>query len=163
MRKDIIYTSLILVGIILISIAYAKQNELFWKLSDSGYLIIFSTLYFTINEFKMVKIFVLLLIAGVFNSWITSMFFDVTKLGINQVVFSWSMAIILFLVGLFHSYKKWKSERQKRLKELLCKKEARNKYRTLIERVADIEDKLERKSSALDEVFTKILDIKENG
>jgi len=91
------------------------------------------------------------------------MFFDVTKLGINQVVFSWSMAIILFLVGLFHSYKKWKSERQKRLKELLCKKEARNKYRTLIERVADIEDKLERKSSALDEVFTKILDIKENG
>jgi len=33
----------------------------------------------------------------------------------------------------------------------------------LIERVADIEDKLERKSSALDEVFTKILDIKENG
>ena len=159
MRKEVICSSLIMLGIILISIAYAKNNSLFWKLQDSGYLIIFSALYFAINEFRMVKIAVLLLIAGVLNSWITSMFFDVTKLGMNQVVFSWSMAGILFTAGVVHNYKKYKADRARKMKELLCKKDARNKYRALIERVVDIEDKLERKSSALDEVFTKILDI----
>jgi len=162
-RKDIICSLLIVVGIILISIAYAKNNQLFWKLQDSGYLIIFSALYFAINEFRMVKIAVLLLIAGVLNSWITSMFFDVTRIGMNQMVFSWSMAGILFIAGVVHNYKKYKADRAKKMKDLLCKRDARHKYKTLIERVEDIEGKLERKSAALDEVFTKILDIKENG
>ena len=159
MRKDIICSLLIMVGIVLISIAYARNNSLFWKLHDSGYLLIFTVIYFAITELRLLRIAILLLIAGVLNSWITSMFFDVTKLGMNQVVFSWSMAGILFTAGVVHNYKKYKADRARKMKELLCKKDARNKYRTLIERVVDIEDKLERKSSALDEVFTKILDI----
>ena len=163
MRKDVIFSILIVIGIILISIAYAKNDRNFWRFLDSGYLIIFSVIYFAINEFRMVKIAVLLLIAGVLNSWITSMFFDVTKLEWNQMVFSWSMAGILFIAGVVHNYKKYKADRAKKMKDLLCKRDARNKYKTLIERVEDIEGKLERKSSALDEVFTKILDIKENG
>jgi hypothetical protein len=163
MRKDIICSLIVLVCIIFISIAYAKNNHNFWKWHDSGYLLAFTLIYFTITELRLFRIAILLFIAGLVNSWITSMFFDVTKLEWNQMVFSWGVASLLFIAGLYHNYKKYKADRAKKMKDLLCKRDARNKYKTLIERVEDIEGKLERKSAALDEVFTKILDIKENG
>lgn len=159
MKRDIAYTILLLLGILFVSIAYAKNNGNFWKFFDTGYLIIFAVFFFAITEYNMIRIVALLLFCGVLNSWCTSVFFDVTKYEWNQTVFSWATASLFFSLGVIYTYVQFRTKREARRKELLCKREARNKYRKIINKVGYIEEKLDQKNNTLDDIFTKILDV----
>ena len=159
MKRDVVYTIILLIGIVLVSIAYAKNNGNFWKFFDTGYLLIFAVFFFAITEYNMIRIVALLLFCGVLNSWITSVFFDVTKYEWNQTVFSWGTASLFFILGVIYTYVQFKAKKEARRKELLCKRKARNKYRAIIDKVGYIEEKLGEKNSTLDDILTKILDI----
>lgn len=152
-KEQLFYSVFILSSIGLICFAYQKNDSNFWKYYDSGFLLLAFTLLMIMRKHYLLCISFLFLLVLALNSWITSMFFDVKIFGINQNVFGWLLASIVLTFGIIYNSIKYILEQKKRKEDILCKKDARDKYKNLLNKFDHIENKIDMKLNNLDTII----------
>ncbi len=94
------------------------------------------------------------------NWLITELFFDPTVMGLNQIVFCIVVASLVAAILVYYGVAKAIQARKKRAEQLACKRDARNKYRAMIDRVDEIDGKVGMKTDMVNELFKKIEQLK---
>lgn len=158
LKKQILICSIIAIGISLKIYATLTNTEQYfnWKMWDLGGVIIGIVYVAYATKDTLVCIAMWLLLSLYINAAITSWFYDVTKFEINQKVMGWVMAAFVFLLGVVYNLFEYILGRRVRKKNELCKKDARDKYRLLIDRISNMEKKLDSKTNLINEFMEKL-------
>lgn len=124
------------IGAIIITYSYSTNDDSFWKYFDSGILLICVAFLFITYKMIIINTICWFLALGFANSWITSMFFNVEKFEINQSVFAWVVSSAIFLSVIVYNISLYVQAK----KNANCQKEARDKYKNLMERISSVEE-----------------------
>ena len=155
--KDVYIGLLAIFGTVFICYAYKTNDDHFWRYFDTGFMSIIISWILLAGSRFILSFIGWVMLAYSLNSWITSMFFDVTIYGESQKIFGWGCAIVFSIIGISHAGIKhyWKIQRQR--EDLKCKKAARNKYKDMLKRISHIEDQLGAKIESLDYFIKQLL------
>lgn len=143
-KEQIYYSLSIIISIVLILIGYKLNDDNFWKYYDSGFLLLALTFFIFMikKKYYIISVAILILVSFILNSWITSMFFNVTKIEENQKILGWVLAILLFLLGGIYNVISFILEQKQLKKDLECKKDARDKYKMMLHKIDKVDTKL---------------------
>ena len=156
-RKQIIVGIFAILGLSGICYAYHTNDDNFWKYFDSGFMSIIISWILLVSPYFILSFIGWVILAFVLNAWITSMFFDVTKYGMNQTIFGWVCAGVFAVAGVSYNGIKlyWQNQRNKEMKR--CKKDARSKYSVMLKRIEKIESALDVKIGSLDNFLNQLI------
>ncbi len=75
-------------------------------------------------------------------------------MGMNQIVFGWVLAALALIIGIVYNVYKYIERKRIEAKEKACKRDARNKYSLMINRI----DTLEKGKKTIDSKIDVLLD-----
>lgn len=156
MVYQILFVVFMLAGISCKIYAYHYNNYFFWKQFDSGGVLIAIAIIIIASRALLTAIVAWLYLALNINSFITSFFCDVTKFEINQQIFGWVVAGAFLLFGIVINAFKYILAKQVVKKNEACKKDAKDKYKNLINRIDHMETKISAKTNSLDDFLKRL-------
>lgn len=142
-KDEICIGSLACVGVAFIIYAYQTNDDKFWRFHDSGMMILVLSWIALAKKSVYLSCLGMLFFCMALNSAITSFFFDIKIMGMNQVVFGWVLASLVFIVGVSYVIHKYIVSKRKEKALKACKKDARDKYSIIVKRIGTLEDKVE--------------------
>lgn len=143
-RDEICIGALACLGVGFIIYAYQTNDDKFWRFHDSGMMLIVLSWIALAKKSVCLSCVGVLFFALAVNSAITSFFFDIKIMGMNQVVFGWVLASLVLIVGLVYNVHKYIERKRIEAKNKACKKDARDKYSIILQRVGNLEQKVEK-------------------
>jgi hypothetical protein len=149
-KKEIILTAVLLIGVAAVFIAY-QCGETFWHWFDSGIVIIaLFTVIITKDRFLLHAV-TWLFLACTINAWITSTFYDVTQFGMNQQVFAFFISALIASSSL--TYCIYRFTVQIKLMDLQkqCARDAKNKYKEVKMQINRLNDSVDTKLGNINE------------
>jgi len=157
LKKQIIFSTLVLISAGVVICSYQiKDIVLFWKIHDLGILMLVSSFIYMTLDLFIINITLWLLATFVLNSAITSWFYDVTIFGSNQKVFGWFVALLFLVVGATYNISNYYFLNRERKKYEVCKREAKDKYKNILERIDNHELAMEDMTGKLNEFFKRL-------
>jgi uncharacterized membrane protein len=131
---------LILIGVVLCTMSYNVDDAILeYRLHDSGQILFPIAVMYLVNKSLVLSLVVWIWFSGTLNSLITSMLYDVSVFGDNQKVFIFALVISILLIGIYILYERYK---RNKIREELCKKNAKDKYKNLLSRMDIMETKM---------------------
>lgn len=153
-KDEICIGALACLGIGFIIYAYQTNDEKFWRFHDSGMMILVLSWISLAKKSICLSCLGVLFFALALNSAITSFFFDINIMGMNQVVFGWVLASLVFIFGIVYNVHKYIERKRIEAKEKACKRDARDKYSVIINRI----DTLEKGKKTIDSKIDVLID-----
>lgn len=152
-------------GLATIGIAmFAFQCNRYWFVLMALYTCLNAALLWYVLSYTVCLCIVFGLGAILPLNWlITEVFFDPTVMGLNQTIFVLVLSAIVAAVGVWLSVDKVVKANRKRAADLKCKRDARDKYRIMINRVQEIEAKVGVKTDMVNDLFDKLEKLHTNG
>lgn len=154
--KQILVAFFLFSGILFEFYSYWRNDENFWKFFDIGEILVAISFILLSARKPIICIVAWLFLAVNINSAITSHFFDIAKFEINQKIVGWIVATAFFIAGIVYNFFKWIIEKQVLKKNELCKKDARDKYKSILDRMHNMEIKLDHKTQQIDDFLKKL-------
>ena len=131
---------LILIVVVLCTMSYNVDDAILeYRLHDSGQILFPISVMYLVNKSLILSIVVWIWFSGTLNSLITSMLYDVSVFGDNQKVSIFALVISILLIGIYILYERYK---RNKIREELCKKNAKDKYKNLLSRMDIMETKM---------------------
>lgn len=131
---------LILIGVVLCTMSYNVDDAILeYRLHDSGQILFPIAVMYLVNKSLVLSLVVWIWFSGTLNSLITSMLYDVSVFGDNQKVSIFALVISILLIGMYILYERYK---RTKIREELCKKNAKDKYKNLLSRMDIMETKM---------------------
>ena len=138
--RERIVAILILIGVVLCTMSYNVDDAILeYRLHDSGQILFPISVMYLVNKSLILSIVVWIWFSGTLNSLITSMLYDVSVFGDNQKVSIFALVISILLIGIYILYERYK---RNKIREELCKKNAKDKYKNLLSRMDIMETKM---------------------
>ena len=155
-KMEIVLAIAVVIAAALAIYAYQTPELSSWKFFDTGLLIFCIVAYIMSDKYKIVQFSVMCFGLLVFNSWITSVFYDVTVFGLNQKIYGWLLSTGIFFywiayhIGAKLLYKKLHKQNEE------CKREARGKYEKLLRGMDEMKTRINENNNFIDDLARRI-------